>query len=822
MYKKSLLPLAFAALMLGGLTGCSESDGPDDNSTGHITLQVKLDSEIISESKQSRAENYSVENLYLKITSEDGSYNKSWSSITYFDPSEALPVGQYNIEVGCGDVEGEGFDKHAFFGTTSVSIVKGIQTPVSVTATMPKAMISVTYTDNFKNYLSRWSSEIKSSSGKTMYVNANETRPVYIKPGQTQLNVEFTKPNGVQAETMIATFVAEPRYHYHYTVDLKQKTGHTVISVTFDDTMDCEEVDIDIDDDAINAEAPYFDLSGFDESNKISVVEGFSTVDPISVGIIAKGGLASLKMITNSTTLIEQGWPNEVELVNAKEDMRNRLESLNFKCFGIWNKKGAFSAIDLSKVPNTMEYITEKETHSSYFTFIATDHYTKVSEPVTVEIELIPLRLTLTNPSEIEMGQTEMTVDLLTNGSGVPNNLNVSYTNSNGVNIPLKIVDIISHPNNIYTLSLSGLPRDSKPVILTATVGKTSSEPLEIFRNIPVFTLSADPNNVFATYATLSVNCETYNPATIASLAQIYRVESNGSYTSLEKQYTPGNTELIVKGLIPGQANKLIATVVNDPSNSCSPLSVMTEAATQLPNNSFESWHRVAGQTQYWWIDYPGSSTDTPWGTLNQLTTSEGGNSFGTNRTGPSYCAFSGTQPTTDSKTGNAAYIATVGWGAGNGAYGSTVYLNSKRCKNINAGELYLGYYDTNSNQAVYSGWSMTSRPSAMEFYYKYTAKNPIDYGYAEIEILAENDISLVKKSVSLTPMGDYSKVTIPLSYMPNSHKAAKIKIIFRSSGNSACLIINDDNLNSPSFGNLTDGRYTGSELYIDDINLLY
>jgi hypothetical protein len=46
--------------------------------------------------------------------------------------------------------------------------------------------------------------------------------------------------------------------------------------------------------------------------------------------------------------------------------------------------------------------------------------------------------------------------------------------------------------------------------------------------------------------------------------------------------------------------------------------------------------------------------------------------------------------------------------------------------------------------------------------------------------------------------------------------------VTFRSSNNPACQTISNDNLTKPGFGNLSDGKYEGSLLYIDDIELTY
>lgn len=111
-----------------------------------------------------------------------------------------------------------------------------------------------------------------------------------------------------------------------------------------------------------------------------------------------------------------------------------------------------------------------------------------------------------------------------------------------------------------------------------------------------------------------------------------------------------------------------------------------------------------------------------------------------------------------------------------------------------------------------------------MEFWYKYRPKNSKDYGYAEIRILNSDGQDITEaKTFNLEKADTYQKVSMTFNYPKLSNgKAARIMVCFKSSGNQECLIINKDNLDCPSFGNTSDGRFTGSSLYIDDIKLNY
>lgn len=820
--KKSLIP-AFAGTILAGalLGGCSSSiDGPDNGMTGRIAPRAVIDGEVVGSPQQSRVgEKYTEKNLYLKITSEDGKFAKTWTYITEYDAdAEQFPVGKYLVEAGCGDEKAEGFDQEAYYGSAAVTVQEGATSPVSITASMSKSMISVTYTDNFKKYMSSYASEVKSSTGKYLYLNGSETRPVYILPGQAELSVEFTKPNGKTAKALINTFVAEAKHHYKYTIDMSEEAGEAGIKVEFDDTMEQDDIEIDISDAALDAPAPAINIDGFDTENTFAAVETFEPTTTLGIGVMARGGLAKLEMSTASTTLAGKGWPVSVDLLNLTESEKSRLGSLDFIGRGLKTSE-KMAGLELTNVVKNMEYIREKDEHLSTFTFKVTDRYNKTSE-VTVKIDIRELLLAISNPSAVKMGDDRISLEMEYNAPRVTDDFGIFYIDDNGLERKLKIEEakLTGGSSTHYSLVLSGLPKDEKAVTIKARSGVKVTEELNVNRVAPDFTLKADPSDIFATYAIVSLECATFDATKLAPLAKLYL----GADKKELKATVIEVNRIKIEGLTPGVANAVCASCDNNTENVCPVLNITTEGALQIPNSDMETWSRVDGKTKYWWIEYPGASKeDAVWATVNELTTSEGGNTLNMfSHKGTSYCAFSGTRKTSDVHEGGgtlAAVIETVGYGD-NDATGST---SGRGCQRIAAGELFLGSYN---NGADYSGMSFASRPSSMEFWYKYRQKNPADYGYAEIRILNSDGQDITQpKTISLAKADAYQKVSVTFDYPRLTNgKAAKIMVCFKSSGNQECLKINDNNLDCPKFGNLSDGRLTGSSLYIDDIKLNY
>ena len=248
--------------------------------------------------------------------------------------------------------------------------------------------------------------------------------------------------------------------------------------------------------------------------------------------------------------------------------------------------------------------------------------------------------------------------------------------------------------------------------------------------------------------------------------------------------------------------------------------SYLTEAELQVPNAGMEDWYREDGkiwkvlwstQGPYWFFWYPWNKDDVStqgWNTINLKTTN-----FDWNY---QYNSISGTMQTEDKHSGNyAAVIRTVGWGKSNAAVGSA------NASDIDPGYLYLGTYDAET-QAPNYGYVFNSRPSSLSFYYKYVTKD--DHFLAEIVVQNRNGDVVTELGRGSFRDGanvdSYSHLVVPVVYNKDNAnlKATHIYILFKSGDKTD----NSTLIEVPPFANLSDGKYVGSQLYVDDIELIY
>lgn len=186
--------------------------------------------------------------------------------------------------------------------------------------------------------------------------------------------------------------------------------------------------------------------------------------------------------------------------------------------------------------------------------------------------------------------------------------------------------------------------------------------------------------------------------------------------------------------------------------------------------------------------------------------------------------------------------LRTCGWGSGNSAVGSSG--TSGKCKYTDAGLLHLGSsrssrpvgYGDNDNitnktstgpvttDDLDCGIEFASRPKTISFWYKYSPKNSADKGYAEIWIKDANG-NLIGEVQTMLLENDgevYTQKSFTIAHTPGTPKAAKIYVKFLSSYSMDFIKRTNDNFSGPGFANLSDGKYLGSQLYIDDIELTY
>lgn len=338
---------------------------------------------------------------------------------------------------------------------------------------------------------------------------------------------------------------------------------------------------------------------------------------------------------------------------------------------------------------------------------------------------------------------------------------------------------------------------------------------------------------MWATHASVNFTSSTadYTSEQLAATATVLIAADGGDWTEATVERVSSSPVVSIKGLTPGKTYQVKAFIGGNPERDSKPITITTEAATQLPNSGFEDWS-IAGSGNNWELLVPGGDV---WGTNNPMTTSQG--------SAYAYCRISGTISTSVAKDkesnsdatahsgSNAALLRTVGWGSGNSAMAG---WSTTTLKYVDAGLLHLGssrssrpdgYGDrsgTLSTADLNCGLAFGSRPSSLSFWYRYIPKNSADKGVAEVTVYDASGSAIATNKVELGDASTYTKATVTLPYPASCPKGAKIYVKFLSTNSESTLVKNQDYLTKPPFMDLGRGTFMGSQLYIDDLVLNY
>jgi len=857
-----------AAMALGGvLTSCHDDMGTTASGVGGIAPAVDLNTAVTSSTKMSRSTTVTANDLALTIKKTDGSYSHTWASVADYDPTTEFAVGEYTVEATYGSIENEGFDRPAYAGATTVHVTEGQTTPVSLTATLINSMVSISYTDEFKEYMSSWNAELHSAGGSYIYYGPEETNPVYLRPGEVTLDLELTKANGASATLRVATFTAKPRYHYHITVGLQNGIGGAQVQITFDENLNKEDVTIDISDDILNAPAPVVTGDGITNGGNINYLE-YSTPSKAAVNIVARGGIASVTMTSKSRSLVAQGWKTEVDLSTMAENIESRLEQLGLATRGIVNPEGNFGVVDFTNVVKSLRLADGTEPNE--FDIVVVDKYGKVSEHFTFTMTLNELVLALSNPSEIALAATELEVDLTYNGTNPSADVKFQVQNDRGIWENATIRSIGEPVDGVYRVALT-VPATTRAVNLRAVAGGTkTSETLVINRHgVNAFGLEVPENDIWTRTAKIVLTSDAADASILAHNATVYLSTDGSTYTTANVAAVEGAT-LSLTGLNPGTAYFIKVSVTDLESEACTPVRFATEAMTGVPNGDFEAltskystekalqggqWSISSGINYDSYAAYNVSEADG-WATTNGKTM--GGSNQNTWFAVPSVfnstlsyvstvppihvVGIGGGSETPASYAGftahsgaNAMVVRNVAWDdAGTTpsvwlkrGIGTDEYYNHTvpNIAHHAVGKMFLGSYSYSGGSETYNeGVSFASRPKTLRGFYTYTpdAGDTADNGVVTVEILNGSTV-IASGSTNLGAASSYTEFTVPLTYIPNAPKATSLRIMVASSKHVSSSIAEETlNVAVTTYLSRYESYQHGATLVVDNFTFDY
>lgn len=812
MNKNYLMLLALVAL---GLSAC-RSDERTPSGGGYLAVRVAADNEVVSAASRAEGDGIpDVGDFSLSIAKENGELVSKWDKFSDYDAeATVVPVGTYTVSASYGDATTEGFDGLSYAGSTTANVAEGETTDVTIDCTINKARVSISYTDAFKSYFTSYSAYVSSSRGNKIDYTADETRAAYFTPGNLDVYLNVTRP-GVSGSVAlkVKTLAAEVKHEYRLTMDVD--AGTSTLNIIFnDDPESTQNVEFNISDAALNAPAPTIVAHGFTSGEEaMEVVEGGSVEGTLQAYLNAPSGLAGCELVTSSAALKARGWPEKVDLMALSAEDQQKLTELGLVMKGLGSTHDKIATVEFQNVVPYL-YCTGDGNEEHSFTLTATDVYGKTTEPpLVLNVTSLNNGFAVTLPESVPYGSNTMSFTM--NLEGDASKVKFYYFDFGSFQQLAAENVSISSKGTTHTVTLTfpdPLIDTESDVKFKAEYGsKTIEKAFKVEDPELTLSLKNGDADVWAKHVNFQVaaSAKSRSSRTVsASTIEIQYKDSDDTWKKCENVSFDGQNGFEIKGLTSNTSYTFRAVYLQrEYSNE---QTIKTEEELGVPNAGMEDWH-ANPQNKNWEMWYVCNSGENPvWNTMNQLTTSDGGNYR--------YNANSGTIRTDGKNRGYAARIRAVGWGRNNAALGLA------NAKYGTVGELYLGYYDSEAKKAVYDGIEFTSRPKSLSFDYKYTPGKGGDQYYAEIVILnKQGDVAteigrgLLRKGNSVQ---EWSSTSVDIVYTEEGKKlkATNMYIVFKSGDKS-----DNSSFNTvPSFGNLSKGEYVGSEFFVDNIVLNY
>lgn len=258
--------------LIAVMAACQEETA---SSNGYGYLQVSsvgLDKNVIP---QTRA----VEKMGLDILQGEVvvKHVDDWTLLQ--SESLLLPVGNYVLRAYSMDKDStvQGFDVAPYYlGEIPVKIEKDVSRSVEIVCPIIQSMVSVSYSQNFKNAFSSYECVVSNEYGSIDFTS-QETRPAYCRTGKplnSVLSVTNTDGKAFTFDKLI-TEKAEKRYHYKVNYDVTNE-GNGNFNFTVDETTHEYEVNITV---PLTSDAdPNLKVTGANAFGKFAYLYGASTL----------------------------------------------------------------------------------------------------------------------------------------------------------------------------------------------------------------------------------------------------------------------------------------------------------------------------------------------------------------------------------------------------------------------------------------------------------------------------------------------------------------------------------------------------------------
>lgn len=857
---------------LVGLYSCHNEDNGMYNK-GKLRFQMETDTTLVNSTsdKSSRSNHFSDfedPKTYKVVISQNSEVVAEFDSYEEMPEEIELEEGQYSIEASKGTETTAAFESPYFSGKQDFTIVKEKTTPVEVTASLQNSLVTVDYSSDFIETYKDYTLSFKTNKMQSPLIYDEwESRAMYFQADAagTKLTIGMSLVNvyGKEVE-YTATTTIKPKQWSKLTVrtDGNGLNGIALDVILNDGTKEPVYINIGIPDFMEQLKgAPKVECQAFKWDNtNISMEQPTEcTKDECSssamVNITAGGKINQvlLNLKDNEDNILI----NNYDLVNLTDKQKAELkDKYGFEVPENALKQGSMSGnIDLKSIIASFISKAEESYYELSLTVIdgmpvpnRTIKSVKVNVPKAGDNTITWSFNNDLSFDYASYNQVEQTVEvnvpigiktalISINGLGIENqdlSQTISRINVEKSADKIKLTFTQEWFNSLFCNEDKSAKQYTVTLNITDNLDRTIEDNSRSFTvNAPVFEWASEID-AFAKYAIVDIKTNNtdmvsfYNDGTPIETDNIVRLEPKAENI----------VTFVIKNLSPITTYNLTAKYNNDDRLALEQKSFETEQTLYLGEiGKLENWEAKGKKYDGEGYDIEDNGWGTGqydrepyrswenwiiegWETMNNLTTQYGNenkDSFtaGGDKSWTRYVANSGTIRTTG-VDGYGALIRTVGWGENNTAPGKFIFEIPAKCENVTPGELFLGSIDNTETK-----YKFTSRPRGFKFNYKYIPKNQNDYFEATIVVFDVNQNPIAQTKQKGTSNSNWLEFSVILDDYKNV-EANSIYISLKSSGNTDCLTFNENNLNYPPYNNMSEGEYVGSQLYVDNIELIY
>lgn len=827
MLQKSLGILS--ALLLLGLSSCSD-DNPwmGEAGKGAIALSLSADGRVKDAAPGTRAEGDELfevptaDKFSIHLAKTDGSSSKIYPLLEHFLQEESFPTGTYTLRAFYGKMEEQGFESPFLEGIETVNVLEGRTTEVEVRAKVANSLVSINYTDDFKNYLHDYSTTIQSSGYEPVKFEEGEIRPGFVAPGIVTVTVSFTNPQGQSVTLQPASFTAKAATHHKITYNVTGSGSDDMkLDISFDEQLVQEDVTIDLTEELFTAPAPKITTTGFEPADEIEFLAGASNDTKYRFTVISHGGLNQVNLSLASNNGFIPSFGTTIDLIGSTPAHQDALAGLGFDIKGLFKNPDQMAYVDFTGVPQHLP------AGDYTLTLQAKDRLMRACEPVMVKIKAVEPTLNVI-PLGALAGVNVGSLAIEYNGTHPMEDISFKAQNKHGVFVdaPIETATNATLTRSIstykYNFTIKLPDTDRNPIPVKVYLYGVEKKQVNLDVTEPAYSIEYD---AFATKVVLRVVPD--DPDLAGVLAQALNVfDESGSKipeSRLERNDIYGF--ITVSGLSANASNTVKTSLASSLNESGKTVTFTTENPTDIQNGDFNNISKTlttptinAGGIynvtfrlllttfEHWYQNLTSISVSTPnnWGDINNVT-----------------CNYDASQnkntwylvPSTLCPAEGSVTLRTVGYSY-NGpelpvvtqtaaaSYYSTATPEVNDLEKA-AGQLFYGV-------SAMDGADFTTRPSSLTFNYNYS---PVNGEKAGAKVIVYSG-SMIIGSGDLEVGGDNTSATVKIDYiLDNAHfqkKATKLAIVFVSStAKDPAIVIptdlKDNYASTPQTGKTTD-----------------